>query len=123
MKYNPNIDFILIHISDSLSDFMMIQQLKKKLSIKNFKILKFNFYSFNKLISNKLNITINVNESWYYKMNDFKPTLGYLFSHILENYPQESFWGYCDMDIIWGNVTRFSYWFQGDYPIVITGED
>jgi hypothetical protein len=31
------------------------------------------------------------------------------------------YWGYGDMDIIWGNITRYAHLFQGNYEFIITG--
>lgn len=39
-----------------------------------------------------------------YKLCDYKPALGLMFADILKNY---DFWGYCDPDIIWGNLRNF----------------
>lgn len=39
-----------------------------------------------------------------YKLCDYKPTYGYLFSEYLSNY---SFWGHCDVDLIWGKISDF----------------
>lgn len=39
-----------------------------------------------------------------YKLCDYKPAYGLLFSEYLKNY---EFWGYCDTDLIWGNLRKF----------------
>lgn len=39
-----------------------------------------------------------------YKLCDFKPTYGEVFSDDLKGY---NFWGYCDPDCIWGNIRKF----------------
>lgn len=39
-----------------------------------------------------------------YKLCDFRPAFADLFADILAPYP---FWGWCDEDIIWGNLERF----------------
>ena len=39
-----------------------------------------------------------------YKLCDFKPALGYIFSDYIKKY---DFWGYCDIDIIFGNIRAF----------------
>lgn len=39
-----------------------------------------------------------------YKLCDYKPTYGYLF----ENYVKDYFmWGYCDLDLIWGDISKW----------------
>jgi hypothetical protein len=39
-----------------------------------------------------------------YKLCDFKPTYGHVFQKDLEKY---EFWGFCDLDVIFGNVRKF----------------
>lgn len=39
-----------------------------------------------------------------YKLCDFKPAYGYLFNEYLSGY---DFWGYCDIDLIFGNLREF----------------
>ncbi|WP_143461884.1 DUF6625 family protein [Levilactobacillus enshiensis] len=39
-----------------------------------------------------------------YKLCDFKPSYGYVFEDYLKGYDA---WGYCDTDLIWGNISRF----------------
>lgn len=39
-----------------------------------------------------------------YKLCDFKPVYGEAFAKELEPY---DFWGFCDMDVIWGDIRRF----------------
>lgn len=39
-----------------------------------------------------------------YKLCDFKPAYGYIFEEYLAAYP---FWGHCDTDMIWGQISHF----------------
>lgn len=39
-----------------------------------------------------------------YKLCDFKPACGYIFSDYIKGY---DFWGYCDIDVIFGNIRLF----------------
>lgn len=39
-----------------------------------------------------------------YKICDLKPAFGELFSEYLDGF---DYWGYCDMDVLWGNVMKF----------------
>lgn len=39
-----------------------------------------------------------------YKLCDFKPFYGVIFARELKEY---DFWGYCDVDLIWGDIRRF----------------
>ncbi|MEQ8238802.1 MAG: hypothetical protein RIA69_06300 [Cyclobacteriaceae bacterium] len=39
-----------------------------------------------------------------HKLCDFKPMYGHIFEEYLHEY---NYWGHCDMDIIWGNMSSF----------------
>jgi len=39
-----------------------------------------------------------------YKLCDFKPAYGHIFSDYIRDY---DFWGYCDVDVIFGNIRSF----------------
>ncbi len=39
-----------------------------------------------------------------YKLCDYKPSYGEAFSDHLKDY---DFWGYCDLDLIWGNIRKY----------------
>ena len=39
-----------------------------------------------------------------YKLCDYKPTYGYLFEEYIKEY---KFWGYCDVDVIFGDLSKF----------------
>ena len=39
-----------------------------------------------------------------YKLCDFKPAYGCIFKNLIKGY---DFWGYCDIDIIFGNIRNF----------------
>jgi len=39
-----------------------------------------------------------------HKLCDFKPMYGHIFEDYLDDY---NYWGHCDMDIIWGNMSSF----------------
>lgn len=39
-----------------------------------------------------------------YKLCDYKPTYGYLFSNYISGY---DYWGNCDLDLIYGDLTKF----------------
>lgn len=51
-----------------------------------------------------------------YKLCDFRPTFGHLFADILKDY---EFWGWCDEDIVWGDLARsFPESVLGSYDII-----
>lgn len=39
-----------------------------------------------------------------YKLCDFRPAYGLIFEEYIKEY---QFWGYCDTDVIWGNISDF----------------
>jgi hypothetical protein len=70
---------------------------------KNVRFVRLNLKGFNRLASEKLNLPINLNRA--YKLCDFKPAYGIIFDDFIKNY---DFWGYTDLDIIYGSMRKFS---------------
>ncbi|SEL72997.1 hypothetical protein SAMN04487770_11615 [Butyrivibrio sp. ob235] len=60
------------------------------------------FSDFAKLIQNNYDFTIQCPQP--YKLCDFKPVYGEVFKDRLKDY---DYWGYCDVDMVFGNVKRF----------------
>jgi hypothetical protein len=56
----------------------------------------------NETASARLGFKTNISSG--YKLCDFKPAYGVLFSELLENY---DFWGHGDLDIIFGDIRKF----------------
>ena len=54
------------------------------------------------IAENKLGLKVSLENP--YKLCDFKPTYGLLFSDIISSY---DFWGYGDIDVIFGNIRDF----------------
>lgn len=57
---------------------------------------------FNVLASHKLGLSIQLKHP--YKICDLRPAFGHIFSDHLEGY---DFWGYADMDLVFGNISTF----------------
>ena len=53
-------------------------------------------------IHTKLNIQTNIRQM--HKLCDFKPAYGFICEEFLEDY---LFWGFCDIDLIFGNLNHF----------------
>lgn len=68
----------------------------------NVKVIYMNFDEIKKIIQSKFDFKINLDRP--YKLCDFKPTYGYVFSNYINDY---SFWGHCDLDMILGNLEDF----------------
>lgn len=57
---------------------------------------------FNNLSSNKLDLRIDIKHP--YKICDLRPAFGNIFSEYLDDY---DFWGYADLDLIFGDISSF----------------
>lgn len=88
---NAAIEFIFF--TDQKIDFKLPE---------NVTLVSFILKDFNQLASQKLNLCIQV--KYPYKLCDYKP----LYGHIFEEYLSESdFWGYSDIDMIFGSIEAF----------------
>lgn len=97
--------FLLSCRRNSSIQWILISNDSRELSLPdNVSLLHMNLDEFNHRVSNKLNIEVCVEEKFAYKINDLKVTFGHVFAEEIKGY---SFWGYCDLDIIWGNIREF----------------
>lgn len=69
---------------------------------KNVRIVKMTFDSFKDRIQSCFDFEIVLPTP--YKLCDYKPVYGYVFHDYLSEY---LFWGYCDLDVIMGNLDKF----------------
>lgn len=88
--YNPTIDFI-IFTDNYIADLPQ-----------NIRTIHFALSDFNQLASEKLGFDIKVKSG--YKICDLRPAFGEIFLKYLSNY---DFWGFCDIDIVFGNIRGF----------------
>lgn len=91
-KYNLEVDFIIITNDKTY---------KKQLSPNIYFIYK-DLEELNDLATEKLGFKTHIDSP--YKLCDFKPTYGLLFSDILKSY---DFWGHGDIDLIFGKIRNF----------------
>jgi hypothetical protein len=91
-SYNPTIDFYIITDNNEV-----IQSKPKNITFVN-RTLEEVVQS----ASKKFGFTITV--GYPYKLCDFKPAYGFMFSEIVENY---DFWGHGDIDVIFGRIRNF----------------
>lgn len=134
MQYNKDVDFIMIHVIDDdtynsninfeeklILDYDIMNVLK---TTTNFRIHRVSYSQLTILIKKRLHIDVEITDKHYYKMSEFKPTLAVLFSELLVN-PKTSleytWWGYADLDLIWGRISDFSHLFHDQWPIINTG--
>lgn len=69
---------------------------------KNVEVIYESFEKLKEQIQTKFeNIEISLDNP--YKLCDYKPTYGYIFEKNIEKY---DYWGYCDVDLIFGNIEK-----------------
>lgn len=90
-RYNPEIDWLIF------SDNNLPHNTEN-----NIKFFHFRKEDFNRLATRKLGFPIVIQDP--YKLCDFKPTYGKIFEDYIKDY---SFWGYCDIDVIFGKISGF----------------
>ncbi|WP_026490882.1 MULTISPECIES: DUF6625 family protein [unclassified Butyrivibrio] len=88
---NDDIDWIIITDDDEEYDYP-----------KNVKVYKSSFEELKKRIASMFDFEICLDRPW--KLCDFRPAFGEIFASELQGY---DFWGYCDTDLIWGNIRKF----------------
>ena len=90
--YNPTVDFYII--TDNT------ETIPNKPD--NVKIIYKTIDEFKKNASEKLGFQVCIDNA--YKLCDFKPAYGFIFSEILKEY---DFWGHGDIDMVYGNIREF----------------
>ncbi|MBS1504463.1 MAG: hypothetical protein JST32_20550 [Bacteroidetes bacterium] len=90
--YNPTVDFLII-TDDHTYD---------KPLPSNIKVIYRTLDQVTALASEKIGFQVNIGRG--YKMCDFKPAYGVIFSDYLANY---DFWGHTDIDIVFGDIREF----------------
>ena len=89
---NPKVDFLFV--TDSILDAYDVPE--------NIHIVHNNWEELLKKIEAKFPFKIEINTP--YKLTDFKPAYGYIFEEELSD---SDYWGYCDIDLIFGDVLKF----------------
>jgi len=105
---NPTIDFIIF--SDAVyTDTLPV----------NVRIIPLDLSAFNLMATKKLGFDISLKKA--YKLCDFKPAYGVIFSEYLNGY---DFWGMCDIDIILGRIREFmTEELLDEYDVINTRHD
>jgi hypothetical protein len=91
-SFNPTIDFIIITDNQQL----ILNQPE------NVKIVYRTALEIKEIASKKMGFAVNID--YPYKLCEFKPAYGFLFTEIIKEY---DFWGSGDIDIIFGNIREF----------------
>ena len=89
-EYNKTVDWIIFSDSDW-----------GKLP-KNVRVIYKTFNEIKEKIQSKFDFKITLNTP--YKLCDYKPAYGYIFEEYISKY---DFWGYCDFDMIFGDLRHF----------------
>ncbi len=90
-KNNPTIDWLIFTDTKEVMEYPS-----------NIHVITMSFYQFCSQIQSKFEFDITLNTP--YKLCDYKPAYGYIFQEYLEKY---DFWGYCDLDLLFGNLRDF----------------
>ncbi len=90
-KFNPEINWLFFTDDQSKYDYPS-----------NVKVIYMTFSEFRKKIQSKFDFRISLERP--YKLCDYKCAYGYICSDYLIGY---DFWGYCDIDLIFGKITDF----------------
>lgn len=68
----------------------------------NIRVIRTTFNEIHRLIQEHIDFQISL--SFPYKLCDYKPCFGEAFNKYIQGY---EFWGHCDSDIIWGDLSKF----------------
>lgn len=91
-SYNKNFNWIIFTDNNC-----------KEISIpSNVYIYNMSFSEMKTMVQQKFDFKISLDTP--YKFCDYKPAYGYIFSEYIKEY---DFWGYCDIDVIYGNLDNF----------------
>ena len=83
-------------------DWYFITDCEQKTSRKNVFFQYFSFETYCKLVSERLNIDFKPTSA--YKMCNLRPFYAWIHNDILKEY---QFWGYGDVDVVWGDIKSF----------------
>jgi hypothetical protein len=89
--HNPEIDWLFFTDSKKIPE-----------NTKNIRFIHMTMENFNLLASKKLYLNIYI--KFPFKINDFKPTYGAIFSDYIKDY---QYWGFADIDLIYGDIMKF----------------
>ncbi len=81
----------------------------------NISFAKISLSGFRELASARLGFQISIEDP--YKICDFKPAFGLLFEEHLSGY---QYWGYCDLDMVFGDIAGFLNRVMSENPDIIS---
>ena len=90
-KYNPTINWIIYTDCKDSYDYPA-----------NIEVVYCTFLDVVKRVQSHFDFKIELNNP--YKLCDFKPSYGEVFKEDIQEF---DFWGYCDIDLVFGNIRKF----------------
>lgn len=98
-------------------DFLIFtdQKFKNFKYANNIQFYNMNFSDMQKMSLEKLNVDFAISSP--YKLCDFRPAYGIIFQNYISNY---SYWGFCDCDLIFGNLDPIIKIFDKDYDQILS---
>jgi hypothetical protein len=91
-RYNPSVDFLIF--TDRNNELINLPP--------NIRLIPYSIEQFKADAKKALGFEVTVESG--YKLCDFKPAYGAVFADFIMEY---DFWGYCDVDVIFGNIRSF----------------
>ena len=91
-QYNPSVDFLIFTDNEDPSIHLP----------PNVKLIPYSIEQFKADANKVLGFEVALQSG--YKLCDFKPVYGCIFYDYIKDY---DFWGYCDVDVIFGNIRSF----------------
>ena len=89
-------------LKNNTIDFYFFTDIQDLKSEYNLHVVYCTFNELKERIQKNFNFPIVLDSP--YKLCDYKPVYGKIFNDILSKY---DFWGYCDIDLLFGNIRRF----------------
>ena len=83
-------------------DWLFVTDNKLETSFSNIHVLHWNFEQLRQRISKVLEVNDPIPAP--YKLCDYRPAYGEIFADYLKGY---NFWGHCDLDLIYGDVSKY----------------
>lgn len=84
-------------------DFIIITDIKNKFELpNNVKFIKYSFSELKQRIQSIYDFEISLESP--YRFCNFRPAYGEIFNDLIKGY---DYWGFCDVDLIWGNLRNF----------------
>ncbi|MBE8117622.1 DUF6625 family protein [Limosilactobacillus fermentum] len=84
-------------------DFLIITDQNIRVKAPNIRVEKTDFPTFKKFVQSKFDFHISLAKP--YKLCDFRPAYGYIFNDDIKD--DYDYWGFCDIDLIFGNAEKF----------------